>query len=99
MSPLLLPFPARNSTLSIPAVIRADNVITVVKLLDKKNLWWYDSAYQYPKFAKWFDRDNYGLYFPLQTIEIRYSIKDRQVYLFKNGYAVTAIDFNREFEF
>ena len=84
---------------TVSAVIRADSVSTVVKLLDKKNWWCMDSVYQYPKFTRWFDSDNYGLYFPVRTIEIRYSIKDRQVYLFKNGHAVTAIDFNREFEF
>jgi hypothetical protein len=84
---------------SIYLNIPVDDSKFKVKLLDKKNVWWYDCVYQLAKKTKWFDSDRFGVSLRKEKINMSYSIKEKTVSLFENGNPVSEIDFKKYFLF
>lgn len=82
---------------SVYVNIEVGGSLIVKKLFDKKNVWWYDSAYFLARFNRWFDTDRFGIGYRKKQIEIWYSIERDEVALFGNGQRVEQIDFNSYF--
>jgi len=84
---------------SVYVNIEANTSKSKIKLFDKKNVWWYDSAYILAKHSKWFDTDRFGIRYNKTKIDIWYSIEKNIVALFENGSQVTEINFKKIFLF
>lgn len=82
---------------SVLVNIESNGSIIAKKLFDKKNEWWYDSAYILARFSKWIDSDKFGIDYRKGRIESWYSIKQDKVMIFENGKIVNEIEFKKEF--
>jgi hypothetical protein len=47
---------------SLNVLLTIGNKTKKVKLFDKRNWYWYDSAYEMAKNSKWLDNDSFGVY-------------------------------------
>ncbi|MCW3107828.1 MAG: hypothetical protein JWQ09_2334 [Segetibacter sp.] len=55
------------------------------KLFDKKNWWWYDSAYKIVENSKWFDNDRFGIHIKQLNFSVWYSLTEQKVLYEVNG--------------
>lgn len=81
------------------ANIESNGTKIKIKLFEKANVWWYDSAYLLARQSKWFDTDKFGISFKKKEIDIWYSIKENEVRFFESGNRVREIDFKKSFLF
>lgn len=86
-------------TTSVFVNIETNGTTITRKLLDKKNMWWYDCVYFLARHNKWFDMNRFGIGYKKGLIDIWYSLEQDQVALFENGVQVTEIDFKKYFLF
>lgn len=93
-------FIEKNETItSVLINIEANSLTQMIKLFDKKNIWWYDCVYLLARHNKWFDTDKFGIGYGKGKIDAWYSIDKNEVFLFENGNQVTEIDFKKFFIF
>ncbi len=84
---------------SIYLNIKVNELLSQVKLFDKKNTFWYDGIYSFAKNSKWFDSDSFGINYKKKKTQIIYSIKENKVTLFQDNIEVKELDFEKIFLF
>ena len=72
-------------TTTISILLENSGEISLIKLFDKKNWWWYDSTYKLAKYSKWFDNDRFGLFYKPKNWGVWHSIKDNKIVFEKEG--------------
>lgn len=75
--------------------IETEQAAIDVKLLEKRNFYWYDAVYQFAKNGKWFDNDKFGFSWSKGTAEVYYSMENKQISIFQSGQPVQALDFHQ----
>jgi hypothetical protein len=69
-----------------------------VKLLDKVNQWYYDSAYRWAKASKWFDNDRFGFTDKESDFSAWYSLSKETVEFERHGEPKTVSDLRTFFD-
>lgn len=88
-----------ETTSIINALIISEGKKLSIKLIEKKNWWWYDSAYQIVKSSKWFDNDKFGLTYKPLNWNVWYSLKDDAVIFETNGVQSDKMNIEKIFRF
>jgi hypothetical protein len=74
-----------EDTTTISLLLKNEGKYSTIKLFDKRNWFWYDSAYKLAKDCKWLDNDRFGLFYKPYGWSVSYSIKDEKVTFEKDG--------------
>lgn len=84
---------------TVYSYIEINGTASKIKLLEKKNLWWYDCVYKLCLFNKWIDNDKFGIHYKKGIIEVLYSTEKDEVELFEKGNRVAVLNFKNYFLF
>jgi hypothetical protein len=76
-----------------------ENEILDVILFEKKNWWWYDSAYKLAKNNKWFDSQRFGISYKPAKLNIWYSITSEKVVYEKDSERLATLNLGSIFQF
>lgn len=72
-------------TTSVSIYLESEGKKSVIKLFEKKNWFWYDSANKLSRNNKWFDNDKFGLFYKPLAWCCWYSIKGNSVTFENSG--------------
>jgi len=72
-------------TTTVNAVIKIGDKSVSGKLFDKRNWFWYDSAYQIAKHYRWLDNERFGIQIKKLNFSVWYSLADDKVLFEVNG--------------
>ena len=84
---------------SVYILITRDASTEKIKLFDKKNGWWYDSAYTLAKNGKWFDNDRFGMEYKPFRFSVWYSLSQAKVQFEVRGTLQDEYNLERLFPF
>jgi hypothetical protein len=84
---------------SLYASFSTGNEEVFVKLLDKRNWWWYDSIYKLANSSKWFDNDRFGVYYKPYKWKVWYSLKYKKVTFEKDNVPFEQMNIDDLFKF
>lgn len=70
-----------------------------IKLLDKRNWFWYDSVYKIVRSNKWFDNDRFGIWDKSLDWKIYYTIQEDRIVLEKKGAQCEKINIEELYSF